>query len=89
MVKSSATALNLGWVGYRGLVHEPGNAVTVMLFGLSLTSSNAASIAAGTLVVLRALQTSKLMAATIGTLVAKLPSLTSVTPQAVTNCIHL
>ncbi len=57
-----------------------------MLFGLSLMSSNGASIAAGTLVALRALQTSELMATTFGTLVAKLPSLTSAALQTVTNC---
>jgi len=58
------------------IMTQPDNAV--MLFGLSLMSSNAASIAASTLVTLRALhQTAKLMATTFGTLVSKPPSLTS------------
>ena len=92
--QSYATALNLGWVGHRGLVHEPGNVITIMLFGLNLMFPYAAS----TLVSLRALQTSKLMTATFGSklmtatfglLVAKLLSLTSITPQVITNCMHL
>ena len=83
--QSYATALNLGWVGHRGLVHEPGNVITIMLFGLNLMFPYAAS----TLVSLRALQTSKLMTATFGLLVAKLLSLTSITPQVITNCMHL
>ncbi len=54
------------------------NANTAMLFGLSLMSSNAASIAAGTLATLRALQqTAKLMIAMFGALVSKPPSLIS------------
>ena len=71
------SCLQLHWIWTRGLLHDLGNAVTVMLVTLSLMPSNAASTAAGTLVTLRALQTFKLMAATSSTLVAKPPSLTS------------